>query len=70
MGLFSFRKTAPEPPRPARLSAGRRIPIVRARYDAAQTTTENTRHWSAADGLGANAANSPTVRHTLRTRAR
>ena len=43
---------------------------IRARYDAAQTTADNRRHWSAADGLSANAANSADVRRVLRNRAR
>lgn len=43
---------------------------VAARYDSAMTTGDNLRHWSAADGLSANAANSPAVRRTLRNRAR
>ena len=43
---------------------------IRARYDAAETTDENARHWSAADGLSANAASSSEVRRTLRNRAR
>lgn len=41
-----------------------------ARYDAAVTTNDNARHWAAADGLSASAANSPDVRRTLRNRAR
>ena len=40
------------------------------RYDAAVTNDDNRRHWSAADGLSANAANSREVRRTLRNRAR
>ncbi|MDP6722229.1 MAG: phage portal protein [Pirellulaceae bacterium] len=43
---------------------------LRARYDAAATTVDNRRHWANADGLSANAANSPDVRCTLRNRAR
>jgi lambda family phage portal protein len=43
---------------------------VRGRYDAAQTTHENHRHWAAADHLSANAAISPDVRRILRSRAR
>jgi capsid protein len=43
---------------------------VRARYDAAQTTTENSNHWANADALSARAANSPEIRRTLRNRAR
>ena len=43
---------------------------LNARYDAAQTTTENIKHWSMADGLSADAAMSPEVRRTLRNRSR
>lgn len=47
------------------------VPVkVRARYDAAQTTNENTRHWSYADALSPNEANSVAVRAALRNRAR
>lgn len=41
-----------------------------ARYDAAQTNDDNSRHWARADGLSAAAANSPEVRRTLRNRSR
>ena len=44
--------------------------VIRARYDAAVTSDDNRRHWANADGLSANAANSSTVRRTLRNRAR
>jgi len=44
-------------------------PIL-GKYDAAQTTHENRRHWANADHLSANAAMSPEVRRTLRARAR
>lgn len=40
------------------------------RYDAAQTTDENMRHWQWADSLSADAANSPQVRRVLRNRSR
>lgn len=59
-----------------RLDAGRRIRqgprrlFVRARYDAALTNENNRRHWANADGLSANASNSPEVRRILRNRAR
>jgi Phage portal protein, lambda family. len=43
---------------------------LNARYDAAQTTAENIRHWSMADGLSADASMSPEVRRTLRNRSR
>ena len=46
------------------------LPVVRARYDAAQTIDENRRHWANADALSAAAANSLDVRRTVRNRAR
>jgi lambda family phage portal protein len=55
------------PPRPGR---SRVVRVVRGRYDAAVTTDDNRRHWANADGLSANAANSPEVRSVLRNRAR
>lgn len=59
-GLFQSRT----PPKPA---TGR---VVRGRFDAAQTTTDNSRHWAAADFLSADAEASPEVRRTLRGRSR
>lgn len=59
--LFSSRTTRP---------SGQALRIVRARYDAAATNSENRRHWANADGLSANAANSPEVRRVLRNRSR
>ena len=47
-----------------------RRPAIRARYDAAQTTNDNRRHWANADALSADAANSPAVRNHLRQRSR
>lgn len=46
------------------------VRVVRGRYDAAVTNDDNRRHWAAADGLSANAANSTEVRRVLRNRAR
>lgn len=43
---------------------------VRARYDAAQTTNDNRRHWAMADYLSADAAASPEARRILRSRSR
>lgn len=60
--LFSTERPAPV--------HGRSLRWLRARYDAATTTDENRRHWGNADGLSANAANSPDVRRTLRNRSR
>lgn len=47
-----------------------RAKLLRAKFDAAQTVTENTRHWSNSDALAADAAASYAVRKTLRERAR
>lgn len=43
---------------------------LKARYDAAQTTVENEKHWAQADGLSARAAGSAEIRKRLRERAR
>lgn len=43
---------------------------LKAKFDAAATNTDNSRHWANADGLSAEAAASPAVRRTLRNRAR
>jgi len=47
-----------------------RMFVVRGKYDAAQTTHENRRHWANADHLSANATTSAEVRRVLRSRAR
>ena len=44
--------------------------VVKARFDAAQTTADNHRHWAAADHLSADMEASPVVRRTLRQRSR
>jgi len=52
---------------------GRRIvrsANLRARFDNAQTTDENRRHWLGADALSADAAANPGIRRILRDRAR
>ena len=43
---------------------------LQSRYDAAQTTPDNRRHWANADHLSANAAIGADVRRILRSRAR
>ena len=43
---------------------------VEGRFDAAQTTPDNRKHWANADHLSADAAANPEVRRTLRTRSR
>ena len=43
---------------------------IRASYDVARTTDENENLWKYVDALSAADANSPTVRRTIRNRAR
>ena len=62
-------KFSPGKAREARRMPGR-VRVVRGRYDAAQTTEDNRRHWAAADALSADSAASADVRRTLRMRAR
>lgn len=56
----------------AKAPASRARPVrsVAARWDAAQTTNENRKHWAMVDALSADAAASPAVRRILRNRAR
>ena len=49
---------------------GRFVSWMRARFDAAQTTKDNAKHWGAADFLSADAEADSNVRKILRTRAR
>jgi capsid protein len=59
LDLFRGKQT----PRPAV------VPVVRARFDAAEKG-DDYRHWANADSFSADAALSPSVRRTLRNRAR
>ena len=43
---------------------------IQAKFDLAQTTSENRKHWANADGLSARAAISPAVRRVVRLRSR
>jgi len=64
--MWPFRQN-----RKARRSRPAVVPAaLRARYDAAQTTAENARHWAMADALSADSAASADVRKKLRERAR
>jgi len=64
--MWPFRKD-----RKARRSRPAAVPaVVRARYDAAQTTADNARHWAMADALSADSAASADVRKKLRERSR
>lgn len=51
-------------------TARQKVVTILAKYDAAQTTHDNKRHWSNADSLSAKSANSLEVRTRLRNRAR
>lgn len=63
--------TATVEPRAAAAKHAATVPVrVRAKYDSAQTTHSNARHWMNADGLSAVASNSPEVRRVLRQRSR
>lgn len=66
-GTKSSRRTRQRDVANARM---RQLAKLIARYDAAQTTHDNRRYWSAADNLSADAANSPAVRSVLRARSR
>lgn len=43
---------------------------IEAKFDLAQTTSDNRKHWASADGLSARAAISPAVRRVVRIRSR
>jgi lambda family phage portal protein len=47
-----------------------RVRAIRAKFDSAQTTPDNRRHWGNADGLSADAAASAEVRRIVRNRSR
>jgi len=64
--LFTSRHTKPVEAARCRTV----VPVVRAKFDSAQTTPDNRRHWAQADGLAPNAAVNPEVRRILRNRAR
>ena len=59
LDLFRGKQT----PRPAA------VPVVRGKFDAAERG-DDYRHWANADAFAADAALSPSVRRTLRNRAR
>ena len=46
------------------------VRFIRAKFDSAQTTADNRRHWANADHLAADTAANPMVRRILRNRAR
>ena len=63
--MWPFGKRRQRDRRPGRIAK-----LIRARFNAAVTNTENARHWANADALSADAAANPDVRRTLRNRAR
>ena len=44
--------------------------LIATKYDAAQTSHENRRHWAMTDGYSADSSLTPDVRRTLRNRSR
>jgi len=58
------------PPKPEPKKINGRSMSIRARFDVAQTTDENRRHWASADGFSPDAALSPGVRKLIRDRSR
>jgi len=72
------KSTATSKPRAPRAKAKRSVfdvgtaghRRINARYDVSRTTEENENLWKYVDGLSAAEANSPTVRKTIRERAR
>ena len=63
MGLWPWTKRK-------KVEAVGQLMLVRAKFDAAQTTPDNRKHWANADYFSADAAANPEVRRTLRSRAR
>ena len=68
--MFGWLKNLRASKEPLQVGLPRRVRFVRGRYDAADSTDNNRRHWANADALSADAAASPDVRRTLRNRAR
>ena len=57
--------------KPLAKAVRRAMPVwMRARFDAAQTTKDNAKHWAAAEFLSADAEADSNVRKILRTRSR
>lgn len=65
--ILDHRGERMQVPKPATIPHRDRIT---ARFDAAQTTDENSRHWVNADYLGPNAALNPAIRKKIVSRAR
>lgn len=61
-GLFKKKKTSP--------ASGLSPPALRMKFDVAQTTAENAKHWAMADGLSADGSMTADIREIVRNRAR
>ena len=70
MGLLNALFRRRPPAQSLDLRDHSRQAAIRARYDAAQTSDDNRRHWQWADQYSADAAQIPGVRRTLRMRSR
>lgn len=73
--IWPFSKSPARPSKPASVARSAsaleaRYRSLKAKYDAAQTTEDNFKHWMAADSLSSVSANSSQVRRTLRNRSR
>lgn len=69
IGSWMGKPAGSAAPTQANHSRSQRSPVT-ARFDIAQTTRENLRHWYWADGLSALSAGNPSVRKTIRNRSR
>jgi len=72
MGWWPFTKRSKRTGPRAQMLVVRAKPAchLSGKFDSAQTTPDNRRHWANADGLSADAAANAEVRRTLRNRAR
>jgi len=68
--LTAKRKATPLRLQPVRFIRAKPAYGLAGKFDSAQITEDNRRHWANADHLSADAAASPDVRRTLRNRAR
>jgi len=69
-GFFGKKQEQKPRPRVSKPTTIYKVLPIRARYDSAQTTADNKKHWANIDCLSADAANSFDVRKTIRERAR
>ena len=70
MGKKRKKKQSQAPRKTVSLQNKHPPQVIRLKYDAAQTTSENARHWAMADNLSADGSLTPEIRRTLRSRAR